>query len=253
MRKRLPSMWGASPRMQWQPVDQAELTIDGGALTAFVRFDGDLGPLAWLNYDVTARPLPAPQAGRRRRHRRGGWARHPGGAGQRRRQRGRDRGQPADHGLAPGRGGAGAVAIQSGQPAPGRHPGSRRGAEPPDPLAATFRCHPNVAGRYLGRLGCGRLFADREWPVHAGSLAHLSGSIDRPGPVLRVALAFGAGGGRDHALRGTGGCRLPGTGADAAARPHRAGGQRRRRQPDHFAPADSRRLASAAPGGLSGV
>ncbi|MCI0357405.1 MAG: hypothetical protein L0211_02845 [Planctomycetaceae bacterium] len=56
MHKQLPSMWGASPRMEWRPVDQAELTIDGSAGTAFVRFDGDLGPLAWLNYDVTAVP-----------------------------------------------------------------------------------------------------------------------------------------------------------------------------------------------------
>jgi hypothetical protein len=55
-RKQLPSMWGASPRMTWQPVDQAELKIDGGAGTAFVRFDGNLKPLAWLNYDVTALP-----------------------------------------------------------------------------------------------------------------------------------------------------------------------------------------------------
>jgi hypothetical protein len=63
MRKRLPSMWGASPRMGWQPVDQAELTIDGSAGTAFVRFDGDLRPLAWLNYDVTALPYQLQKPG----------------------------------------------------------------------------------------------------------------------------------------------------------------------------------------------
>lgn len=62
VRTHLPSMWGASPKMPATLVQEAYLTIDGGAGTPFPRFDGRLEPIRWLNYDVTTVPYQIQQA-----------------------------------------------------------------------------------------------------------------------------------------------------------------------------------------------
>ena len=48
-----PSMFGTSPRMPDLIIEQRAMNIDGGAGTALYRFDGNLGNLGFLRYDVT--------------------------------------------------------------------------------------------------------------------------------------------------------------------------------------------------------
>jgi hypothetical protein len=48
-----PTMFGASPRLPHSTIEQRALNIDGGAGTALYRFDGILGNLGFLRYDVT--------------------------------------------------------------------------------------------------------------------------------------------------------------------------------------------------------
>ena len=63
--KAMPAMWGPSPRMPRQEIDQAWMTLDGGAGTAVYRFSGDLKELSFLRYDVTnlAYAIPGLAAG----------------------------------------------------------------------------------------------------------------------------------------------------------------------------------------------
>jgi predicted membrane-bound spermidine synthase len=46
-------LWGTGPHAPQINHDVAMLTIDGGAATPFLRFDGDLNKIRWLNHDVT--------------------------------------------------------------------------------------------------------------------------------------------------------------------------------------------------------
>lgn len=48
-----PAMWGASPQMPPQTVEQSNLKIDGSAGTAIYRFNGDFKTLDFLRYDIT--------------------------------------------------------------------------------------------------------------------------------------------------------------------------------------------------------
>jgi SAM-dependent methyltransferase len=48
-----PALWGPSPRLPRQEVEQRWMNIDGGAGTAVYRFSGDLGEISFLRYDVT--------------------------------------------------------------------------------------------------------------------------------------------------------------------------------------------------------
>jgi hypothetical protein len=49
-----PLMWGPSPRLPAQKFEAMQLDIDNFAATQMIRFDGDLGALYFLRYDVTA-------------------------------------------------------------------------------------------------------------------------------------------------------------------------------------------------------
>src|SRR5215831_6526779 len=49
-----PAMWGPSPRMPQVTAEEIELNIDNDAGTSMTRFDGNLAPLSYLRYDVTA-------------------------------------------------------------------------------------------------------------------------------------------------------------------------------------------------------
>jgi hypothetical protein len=49
-----PLMWGPSPRMPKFEVESMALNIDNAAATSITRFNGDLGTLQFLRYDVTS-------------------------------------------------------------------------------------------------------------------------------------------------------------------------------------------------------
>lgn len=51
---RPPLMWGPSPRLPDFEIESMHLNIDNDAATQMVRFNGDLGTLPFLRYDVTA-------------------------------------------------------------------------------------------------------------------------------------------------------------------------------------------------------
>ena len=48
-----PSMWGPSPKMPAVETNQMHLNIDGSAATSLYQFDGDVGIVDFLQYDVT--------------------------------------------------------------------------------------------------------------------------------------------------------------------------------------------------------
>jgi hypothetical protein len=51
--KTSPALWGPSPKLPRQEIDQTWMNMDGGAGTAVYRFFGDLNELSFLRYDVT--------------------------------------------------------------------------------------------------------------------------------------------------------------------------------------------------------
>src|SRR5215213_9891991 len=48
-----PALWGPSPRLPQQQIEQRWMNMDGGAGTAVYQFSGDLEELSFLRYDIT--------------------------------------------------------------------------------------------------------------------------------------------------------------------------------------------------------
>src|SRR6516165_11592338 len=48
-----PMMWGGSPKVQYEKIDQRYMNIDGDAGTAMYRFGGQIDEVAFLKNDIT--------------------------------------------------------------------------------------------------------------------------------------------------------------------------------------------------------